>query len=154
MSRSSIYLNPCSLSLQLRRSHFSGRVSLSASEATSKFNHWVYAEKSEREVVEDCLLFLESSKSQFLEFSPAQQQFVVCEALEFQHLSALTLKNDLQRLCSFQNNRRFLQSELEANERAESLVIREFCSVCRRYFELLQRELSFLTVVFNAQNGA
>lgn len=153
MSRDSIYLNPCSLSLQLRRSHFSGKASLSFADTASKFNHWVYTEKTEREVVEDCLMFMESSKSRFIEFCPAQQQFAVSEAIEFQHLSALTLKNDLQRLCSFQNNKRFLQSELEANERAESLVIREFCSVCRRYFNLYQREVSFLIVVFNTQNG-
>ena len=146
-------MNPCSLSKKLRSSYFAGRRTLDSAQISVKMNHWIYLEKTEREVVEDCLRLLDTGTSDYVIYDEATRSYRPTETIEFKHLSAPGLRQDLQALCDYQTGVKQILADIRNYESFPSSVFRSISSVISGYMNKVKQEISNVIILFNIQNG-
>jgi hypothetical protein len=145
-------LNPNVLSQKLQDQYFSES---QASKGLAELmpSHWVHASVTERELVEDSLMFLDSGVSSYFKEDAVTRQFSLARAIEVKHLSSESLKQQLDSVANFYTSHHRIDTRLVQAEEMEGAVMQRLSKVIHQVQTEVKVELGYLQVIFGIQNG-
>jgi hypothetical protein len=116
-------------------------------------NNWLFTQLSERYIVEESILFVQSLSSELYEWDPFASSFKVAKAVEVKHLSQSALKANLQLVLEFQNLKKDIVQFMIAKFNAKSSMVNKVLQVVQEYSDRFSKQIDYLSYMFNMQNG-
>lgn len=116
-------------------------------------SHWLHTLVTERELVEDSLIFLETGVSEFFKEDPVSHDYRLARAIEVKHLSSESLKKQLDSISQFYSSHFRIESGVSQYEEFESIVVQRLIKFIKQMQAEVKQELSLFQIIFGIQNG-
>lgn len=116
-------------------------------------SHWVHSAVTERELVEDSLIFLESGVSSYFKEDPVTHDFRLSRAIEVKHLSPESLKRQLDTVAIFYSSHNRIETRVSHFEVLEGAIMQRLIKAIQQVQSEVKLELSYLQIIFGMQHG-